>query len=102
MGGMTATLMAIPIPLDALVHPATLQSLMSGKLTRRDALKLGTSAAISAATPLFASAAESSQSKSPASQVPVADSFDELVFMRAVDLVKAIRQKKVSSREVIQ
>jgi amidase len=55
------------------------------KMTRRDALKLGTGTAL-AASPLFASAA-------PA---------DDVCFMRAVDLIDAIRSKKISSREVMQ
>src|SRR5580765_5848230 len=75
---------------------------MNGRLTRRDALKLGTSAAISAATPLFASAAETSLTTAHASQAPMAESSEELVFMRAVDLVEAMRKKKVSAREVMQ
>jgi amidase len=75
---------------------------MNGKLTRRDAIKIGTSAAISATTPLFASAAETPLASAPASQGPASDSSSELVFMRAVDLLEAIRKKKVSAREVMQ
>jgi amidase len=56
------------------------------KMTRRDALKLGTGTAL-AASPIFASAAP------PA---------DDVCFMRAVDLIDAIRTKKISSREVMQ
>jgi amidase len=56
------------------------------KMTRRDALKLGTGTAL-AASPLFAAAAP------PA---------DDICFMRAVDLMDAIRNKKLSSREVMQ
>jgi amidase len=55
------------------------------KMTRRDALKLGTGTAL-AASPLFAGAA-------PA---------DDICFMRAVDLMEAIRNKKISSREVMR
>src|SRR4051812_7663276 len=74
---------------------------MNGKITRRDALKLGTSAALSAATPLFGAAAETTQGNNPSSNTS-SDSSEELVFRRAVDLVEMIRTKKVSSREVMQ
>jgi amidase len=59
---------------------------MSGQMTRRDALKIGTSAALSAAVSGYA----------------MPHSTDEICFMRAVDLVDAIRGKKVSAREVMQ
>ena len=59
---------------------------MSSKMTRRDALKMGTGAALSAAVPGYA----------------MPHSSDEICFMRAVDMVDAIRTKKVSSREVMQ
>src|SRR5882672_9280417 len=80
---------------------------MSGKITRRDALKLGTGAAISVATPLFDSAAEKlkpsvATNRAPGSQEAVIDSSEELCFMRAVDILEAIRKKRVSSREVMQ
>ena len=80
---------------------------MSDKLTRRDALKLGTGAAISVATPLFDSAAEKLQpsvatNRAPGSQVAVIDSSAEICFMRAVDILEAIRKKRISSREVMQ
>jgi amidase len=55
-------------------------------MTRRDALKIGTSAALSAAVSGYA----------------MPHSTDEICFMRAVDLVDAIRGKKVSAREVMQ
>jgi amidase len=58
-------------------------------MTRRDSLKIGTAAAISAAaTPLTLQSAE------PAS--------DEICFMRAVDILAAIRKKQVSAREVMR
>jgi amidase len=56
------------------------------KMTRRDAIKLGTGTAL-AASPLLATA----------SSPP-----DDICFMRAVDLIDAIRNKKLSSREVMQ
>src|SRR5882757_8388419 len=69
---------------------------MRGHMTRREAIKLGTSTAISAAaTPLL-----SSPIGGPAPAVP--SSADEICRMRAVDMVNAIRAKKLSSREVMQ
>jgi amidase len=76
---------------------------MVAKMTRRDALKLGTNAAVSAAmTPLLSSHATETGAhlKAEAPQSP-ADSQD-ICFLRAVDLVKLIREKKISSREVMQ
>src|SRR5215470_208231 len=70
---------------------------MDDKLTRRDALKLGTSAAISMAAPLFGS-----QAAAPGTSSQPANSSDEICFMRAVDILEAIRRKKFSSREVMQ
>jgi amidase len=69
---------------------------MRGNMTRREALKLGTSTAISAAaSPLLSS---SIAGATPA----VPSSTDEICSMRAVDMVDAIRTKKLSSREVMQ
>jgi amidase len=66
----------------------TSKEMMSSKMTRRDAIKLGTSAAMSVATaPLLSS--------TPASP-------NEICFMRAVDMVEAIRAKKLSARELMQ
>src|ERR1700722_20453933 len=73
---------------------------MGGKMTRRDALRLGTSTALSAAaTPLLSSSIARSAAV-PGYAMP--HSSDEICFMRAVDMVDAIRSKKVSSREVMQ
>jgi amidase len=72
------------------------------KLTRRDALKLGTSAALSAASPLLSSSADNLKNQAANSQSPATNSTDELVFTRAVDVLEAIRNRKVSSREVLQ
>ena len=61
-------------------------------MSRRDALKLGTGTALSAAAPpLFAS-----------SFTPSTVAGDDVCFMRAVDIVQAIRSKKLSAREVMQ
>ena len=61
---------------------------MKSKMTRRDALKLGTGTALSAAMGHSAMAAP--------------NSGDEICFMRAVDMVAAIRTRKLSAREVMQ
>ena len=63
-------------------------------MTRRDALKLGTGTALSAAIGHSASA------KGRNTTTP--SSGDEICFMRAVDMVDAIRTKKLSAREVMQ
>jgi len=78
------------------------------KLTRRDALKLGTSAALSAAAvPLLSSshAALSVQGEAHlmnAAHTSAPPASDDICFMRAVDMLAAIRAKKLSSREVMQ
>ena len=69
-------------------------------MTRRDALKLGTSTAITAAaSPLLASTLPS-PGGGPVNAAPA--SLDEICFMRAVDMVEAIRTRKLSAREVMQ
>jgi amidase len=84
---------------------------MSEKITRRDALKLGTSAAVTATvSPLLAPAAShTSELHCSSSEVLKLDSSDmsstaenEICFMRARDLAGLIREKKISSREVMQ
>ena len=78
------------------------------KITRRDALKFGTGSAISAAaTPLLSSPIDTSVAaggRSPllAPQAATATTSDEVCFMRAVDIMDAIRKKKLSAREVMQ
>ncbi len=72
-------------------------------MTRRDALKLGTSTAISAA--IFSSSETNTVAATQRNTVPgpvAASSEDEICFMRAVDMVEAIRTKKLSAREVMQ
>ena len=72
---------------------------MSNRMSRRDALKLGTNAAVSAAmTPLLS--ANSAEAHSTAMDAPGASS--DICFLRAVDMAKAIREKKLSAREVMQ
>ena len=69
-------------------------------MTRRDALKLGTSTAITvAASPLLPSSITKS-GDGPVNAAPA--SLDEICFMRAVDMVEAIRTRKLSAREVMQ
>ncbi len=77
-------------------------------MTRRDALKLGTNAAVSAAvTPLLSAAAAGTGdghaalgSGSGVSAAP--DTASDICFLRAVDMLELMRQKKLSSREVMQ
>src|SRR6202453_4060258 len=67
---------------------------MRSTMTRRDALKLGTGTALSAALGPSATAIEANTA--------TPNSGNEICFMRAVDMVDAIRTKKLSSREVMQ
>src|SRR5712672_2099470 len=79
------------------------------KMSRRDALKLGTNAAVSAAiTPLLsAKSAEASSVEAGLSSTKLpapaktSDSSSDICFMRAVDMAKLIREKKLSAREVM-
>src|SRR5260221_3479769 len=72
---------------------------MSNRMSRREALKLGTNAAVSAAmTPLLA--ANSSEAHSTAMHTP--DASPDICFLRAVDMARAIREKKLSAREAMQ
>ncbi len=87
---------------------------MTSKITRRDALKLGTNAAVSAAvTPLLAreftrshgaadrhGTATAAPPSSAGSTSAAAD--QDICFLRAVDMVEMIREKKLSSREVME
>src|SRR5712692_8701829 len=83
---------------------------MTGRITRRKALKLGTTAAVSAAiSPHLSSPSKPSPSESSRSSAntfvdsPVAPASDsEICFMPARQLADLIRQKKLSSREVMQ
>jgi amidase len=83
---------------------------MVNRITRRDALKFGTNAAVSAAvTPLLSrefvrptrwtEGAAGPDSAAPAS---TADTGEDICFMRAVDMAEMIRRKKLSAREVME
>jgi amidase len=81
---------------------------MSEKITRRKALKLGTTAVVSAAVPPLLSPATASlpaenlgPSNSSMTPAPPAHESD-ICFMRAKDIADLIRQKKISAREVMQ
>jgi amidase len=67
---------------------------MKSKMTHRDALKQGTGTALSAAIGHSATA--------PGRNAATHNSGDEICFMRAVDMVEAIRTRKLSAREVMQ
>jgi amidase len=75
---------------------------MRGKMTRRDAVKLGTSTAISAAFLSSAGGESVAATERNHSSAVATGSGDELCFMRAVDMVQAIRAKQVSARELMQ
>src|SRR4051812_16704366 len=74
---------------------------MQEKLTRREALKLGTGAALSMAGPLLAAQNKSSP---PAPTLPRAmkTGSEELCWLSAVQMVEAIRKKEVSARELME
>ncbi len=63
-------------------------------MTRRDALKPGTGTALSAAIGHSATAT--------GRNTATPNSGDDICFMRAVDMVDAIRTRKLSAREVMQ
>ena len=72
---------------------------MNSKMSRREALKLGTNAAVSAAiTPILSASA--TKSSSPSANVP--ESSPDICFLRAMDMADLLRQKKLSAREVMQ
>src|SRR5712671_6448445 len=74
------------------------------KMSRRDALKLGTNAAVSAAITTLLSA-KSIEASAASSTLPTSantsDSSADICFMRAVDMARMIREKKLSAREVM-
>jgi amidase len=81
---------------------------MTKRISRRDALKLGSSAAVSmVVNPILSATAASSPGK-PHSRFPNGDSDmttspdASLCFMSAREMAEQIRQKKMSSREVMQ
>src|SRR5258708_10695368 len=72
---------------------------MRSKMSRREALKLGTNAAVSAAvSPLLS--ANSAEAHPTAMDTP--GTSPDICFLRAVDMAKAIREKKLSAREAMQ
>jgi amidase len=80
---------------------------MQNKMTRRDALKLGTNAAVSAAVTPLLSAAASSNSAAPdaASASPAGNASSspaDICFMPAIDLASLLRRKKLSAREIME
>src|SRR5262249_55666055 len=90
---------------------------MRNRMSRRDALRLGTNAAASAVvTSVWAAGRGSRGIETPVgNESPVTDeaadaeksqasgsSSDEVCFMKAVELRDLIRQKKISAREVMQ
>src|SRR6516225_7615538 len=81
---------------------------MTDRITRRDALKLGTSAAVRATvSPLILSVTDRVSSVNPTptdseSTVMPPTSENEICFMQARNLAGTIREKKISAREVMQ
>jgi len=80
---------------------------MTKRVTRREALKFGTTAAVSAAVaPLLAGELTDRRNlliaEESASNSMAPSSTDEICYLRAVDLAEMIRQKKLSAREVMQ
>ena len=75
---------------------------MHKKLTRRNAMKIGAGAALSVATPLLSSAQDRPSSPRPDSASTGSNPSEQICFMRAVDLLDAMRHKKLSAREVMQ
>lgn len=74
---------------------------MKSKITRRNVLKLGAGAVVSvAAAPLLSSSVPNSPDAGQGTSISA--NSDELCFMRAVDILNAMRSKKVSAREVMQ
>src|SRR5260370_648232 len=83
---------------------------MNSKMSRRDALKLGTNAAVSAAITALRSRksvdAGSVETGLSCATTPslekTPDSSSDICFMRAVDMDRLIREKKLSAREVMK
>ena len=74
------------------------------KMTRREALKIGTNAALGAAVagPFVGTAANDQASSAAGAVAGPTVSADDVCFMRAVDLAEMVRRKKISAREVMQ
>jgi amidase len=83
---------------------------MTEKITRREALKIGTTAAVSAAvaphvsveTQSHFSKPDDSLTGTPTDAVPPATPDSDICFLSARQMADWIRQKKVSAREVMQ
>src|SRR5712691_336012 len=83
---------------------------MPEKITRRDALKMGTTAAVTAAIAPHVSSATHPDSltpddflmRNPADSTAAAMTESEICFMSARQMAELIRQKKLSAREVMQ
>jgi amidase len=74
---------------------------MTEKMTRRDAVKLGTTAVVAAvATPLLLPVTPAASSAAT-DALPTSAEAD-ICFLRAVDMANLIRKKKLSSREVME
>ena len=81
---------------------------MTNTMKRRDALRVGVNAAISAAVaPLLGAQIQPDVTTTLTDGVSMranagSDSSDEICYMRAVDLMDGIRTKKISAREAMQ
>lgn len=82
---------------------------MSDKITRRDILKLGTTAASAAISPMLAPARESAVMKRdrplanhPENTLAPATSDSDICFLSARQMADLIRKKKLSARELMQ
>jgi amidase len=72
---------------------------MRNRMSRREALRLGSKAAVTAAmAPLLPANRIEADSKSASAP----DASPDICYLRAVDMAKAIREKRVSAREVMQ
>lgn len=98
-----------PLTMGCLLQVRHLTKLekMSKETTRRNTLRLGTGAALSAAaTPLMSSPGEETipgtrESSSDLSSNAESNSSNEICLLRAVDMLNALRTKKLSAREVM-
>src|SRR5438067_2719286 len=75
---------------------------MSEKITRREALKLGTSAAVTASVSPLWSSAETKELPDANKTMTPPSAENELCFQSAKELAGLIHEKKMSSREVMQ
>jgi predicted transglutaminase-like cysteine proteinase len=74
-----------------------------GNLTRREVLKAGSTAAVTALlNPLLGKAEGEKEGNNVTKPEPVQAPFEEICFMNATALVEMLRTKKVSSVEVVK